>query len=774
MPPLYQAVGDSALAGCQDLMTTLLQATRRSLHERYKLATTHQQSQILKEAEQLLGQHEMVMVERFPSALKSALLTVKSPLANRNTATVQFDELELMDVAQVQEQVALARAQQVVLPFVERSFANLVLLMSAIPESTAVASDQNPLRPDIYIRALLTTVNQMRLSTAVHQEWLSSMTAALGQGLAAQYSRLASSLTDQGVKPGRSVVNTFHQGFSDSGLQQLGDLSGPVPLIPGYGMAPDANALAGASKLASHASTLTLNRLRMLLSGELNARESDSKMDLFAQKFALEFDGLKAPSLPEDTDFDVTVPAAFEVLQEMKQVDQVIRRIGDRNAAGLLPTTSVAALDQAGSRSRLTSRDLGQALSLEVVSLMIDNIMIGTHVLGPVKTVIKSLEPALFSLAEKDPRFFSNKLHPARRLLQEITHRSLAYESVSQLGFDRFMTSLQSAVAPILGKSAGDPMPFETAVEQLIFKLEKAKEPEKVKLAVDALQRAEERHLEAIKIAKSIRSKTDAFNIPAGVIDFLCGPWAQVIAHAYLQSPAEDKDPGQYRELVEALLWSTRPELTRKDPAKLTRLLPKLLSKLRQGLNLIDYPPVQSSAFFSLLMGLHQQALRPQAAPATPVNQNTHLPAKTAEDSDSDPWLAPKEARASGFIALAPTENRLPKSAGDRTPSSTTGTVNVPDRGVDILADGEFEVGVWVEILIDQVWTRAQLTWTNPRGSMFLFTGANGATQSMTRRSRDQMILANAMRLVSGQRVMDDALNAVAQAALRNSVDQIP
>ena len=774
MPPLYQAVVDSALAGCQDLMTTLLQATRRSLHERYKLATTHQQSQILKEAEQLLGQHEMVMVERFPSALKSALLTVRSPLANRNTASVQFDELELMDEAQVQEQVALARAQQVVLPVIERSFANLVLLMSAIPVSTAVASDQNPLRPDIYIRALLTTVNQMRLSTAVHQEWLSSMTAALGQGLAAQYSRLASSLTDQGVKPGRSVVNTFHQGFSDSGLQQLGDLSGPVPLIPGYGMAPDANTLAGASKLASNASTLTLNRLRMLLSGELNARESDSKMDLFAQKFALEFDGLKAPSLPEDTDFDVTVPAAFEVLQEMKQVDQVIRRIGDRNAAGLLPTASVAALDQAGSRSRLTSRDLGQALSLEVVSLMIDNIMIGTHVLGPVKTVIKSLEPALFSLAEKDPRFFSNKLHPARRLLQEITHRSLAYESVSQLGFDRFMTSLQSAVAPILGKSAGDPMPFETAVEQLIFNLEKAKEPEKVKRAVDALQRAEERHLEAIKIAKSIRSKTDAFNIPAGVIDFLCGPWAQVIAHAYLQSPAEDKDPGQYRELVEALLWSTRPELTRKDPAKLTRLLPKLLSKLRQGLNLIDYPPVQSSAFFSLLMGLHQQALRPQAAPVTPVNQNTHLPGKTAEDNDSDPWLAPKEARASGFIALASTENRSPKSAEDRTPSSTAGSVNVPDRGVDILADGEFEVGVWVEILIDQVWTRAQLTWTNPRGSMFLFTGANGATQSMTRRSRDQMILANAMRLVSGQRVMDDALNAVAQAALRNSVDQIP
>lgn len=90
-------------------------------------------------------------------------------------------------------------------------------------------------------------------------------------------------------------------------------------------------------------------------------------------------------------------------------------------------------------------------------------------------------------------------------------------------------------------------------------------------------------------------------------------------------------------------------------------------------------------------------------------------------------------------------------------------------------SDCEFTVGVWVgRILNDKVWTRTQLTWTNPKGTLFLFTSATGSTQSMTRRSRDQMLLSNTMRLVSGQHVLDDALNAVARAALRNNMDRLP
>ena len=74
-------------------------------------------------------------------------------------------------------------------------------------------------------------------------------------------------------------------------------------------------------------------------------------------------------------------------------------------------------------------------------------------------------------------------------------------------------------------------------------------------------------------------------------------------------------------------------------------------------------------------------------------------------------------------------------------------------------------------MLVNGQWVRTQLTWASPHGTLFLFTSAYGTSQSMTRRSRDKMIAAGNLRLVSGQPVVEGALNAVAQTAMRNSVE---
>jgi hypothetical protein len=54
---------------------------------------------------------------------------------------------------------------------------------------------------------------------------------------------------------------------------------------------------------------------------------------------------------------------------------------------------------------------------------------------------------------------------------------------------------------------------------------------------------------------------------------------------------------------------------------------------------------------------------------------------------------------------------------------------------------------------------------------LFLFTSVLGATQSMTRRSRDKLEAAGNLRVISGAPVVDGALNAVAQMALQNSLN---
>ena len=91
-----------------------------------------------------------------------------------------------------------------------------------------------------------------------------------------------------------------------------------------------------------------------------------------------------------------------------------------------------------------------------------------------------------------------------------------------------------------------------------------------------------------------------------------------MLAEAQLTDKTGNPDPGRYRELVDALIWSAQPRLTRMNTGRLARLLPKLLPMLRDGLATIGYPAAKTETFFNLLMQLHQQAFKagPGAAPA--------------------------------------------------------------------------------------------------------------------------------------------------------------
>jgi hypothetical protein len=80
-------------------------------------------------------------------------------------------------------------------------------------------------------------------------------------------------------------------------------------------------------------------------------------------------------------------------------------------------------------------------------------------------------------------------------------------------------------------------------------------------------------------------------------------------------------------------------------------------------------------------------------------------------------------------------------------------------------------VGTWVNLRVAGQWERTQLSWIGSHGNLFLFTSASGRTQSMTLRLLDRLLQQGAMQVLSEQTVVDEALDAVAQLAMRNSVE---
>jgi hypothetical protein len=449
------------------------------------------------------------------------------------------------------------------------------------------------------------------------------------------------------------------------------------------------------------------------------------------------------------TAFGPTMPAAVDALEDMRQVDAVVERMRARQRADA----------RALGEGRPPDREPGQVLAQEVVRLMIDNIANDSRLLAPIQKCVRELETVFMRLALDDPRFFSDKQHPARRLLEELTQRSLAFESIASPGFTAFIEPLRQAVEVLRETRVPGAEPFDFTLKMLedawaaILKRDRHHREK----AVRALLNAEQRNLLAEKLAKGLRHRPDLQGAPKEIAAFVTGPWAQVIAQARLADTTGSHDPGGYTAILTDLIWSAQPTVAGAQTTRLIKLISPVVEKIRQGLATIDYPQASIERLLEYLSKLHRLALRGTAVDAgaeAPKLAREELDAMSMGEEGDTPraWLAPEEAQASGFV----------DSHASISPETVRDTI--PDAPVD-----QFQPGVWVEMMTATGRQRFQVTWASPHGTLFMFTGHDGRPHSMTRQLLAQLLESGAMKVVSAQVLVDGALDAVVEEALRNS-----
>ncbi|MGE0332455.1 MAG: DUF1631 family protein [Ramlibacter sp.] len=741
--PFRACIGEAAQRG-RLLMERMVQGARQSLPQRIALANDARERELQQESLRLLLQFEGRLRENYPQALLAEFAQAIAGNTEKEAAGgLSFDALELMGEDQIQESVEVARAQQATLLAVEGELGELNALICAAQGLKSVQAERNPLRPDIYVRGLRGVLADTGVPVPVRMRWLSHLGEALGPALARDYVHLSDMLREQGVVA--AGFNVIMQMESPAAARAQAGGTGGASAAPG-GAPPRPETL------------LTVRQLRRLLSGELDAGGNS-----FDEKFAREFEG-PGHEVPH-ADFSPTVPAAFEALQEMKQVDEVMQRLAQRNAEGA-PATLREQLRSTASTS--------QALGLEVVNLMLDNIANDARLLPEVQAVVRELEPALLRLALIDPRFFSDKRHPARRFLDLLIQKSLAWQSASAPGFDGFIDPARQAVQALVGTHIEGAEPFAYALHTLeeTWAEQQKRERRKREKAVRALLQAEQRNLLAEKIARDLRQRAETAGAPRGIVYFVTGPWAQVIAQARLLDSSGQADPGGYQDLVTDLLWSSIPQVASTNPARLARLIPDLLSRLREGLESIGYSRSKSGRFFDELMVLHARA----SQPAAPLDDSPRgrLEAQFREADEAGLWLAPSEQHQSGFMETQPPQTNKPLFELTQPAFSETlleGVARAEPAEPPAPQALSLAPGAWVELRLDDAWTRTQLTWASPHGTLFMFTQADGVNHSMTRQSIDRLFAGGNLRVLAQQAVVEGALDAVAQAALRNSVD---
>lgn len=758
---VFRACVVSAVREGEALMGKLVEVTRNALTQEESSVRNIQQRNNISDALAALKQHESALVKGYPMALLEIFAEGPSNAKSRaaDESGMDFGELSLMDESEVQDQVELARAQQLAAHATEAVLSELNTLVSSAQGLRSVQPERNPLRPENYIRALQRAVSETGATSEVRQLWMQHMRGLLGKLLEGEYQRMSKALREQGVEPvGYAVLGTpSGSGRTGYAAPQGGGAGYGGAYSTGYGQSSGYGGQTGyggntgygrgmgamhtgwqgeplQSPMAAEAeeAILTVGILRQMLAGgdPFDPRGYVAVPPQMVPPPASGWVDARAAAVhsAHGAPGYAAVPAvAVDAMEDMAQLERLVNRLaGGSQAAPLSAWRAPTQLAQPIYTVPFVAPTESPAVAAEVVARMMAALAQDARLLPSVQQAVQNLEPPLKQLVRFDPRFFTDAGHPARRLLDEMTQRSLAFSAEDAPGFPQFVRLVNEAVAHLAASQIKDATPFETVLKALYSAWDTQEQRMKAKEAAElqARQRAEQRAMLAEKIAADIRKLPDMGNVPSDVLDFAAGPWADVVALAQVTADGAEDDPGGYLALVPMLLWSAQPALTRLEPERLTQAIPDMLARLREGLRTVDHPAHKTSAFLERLVALHQAAFE------MPMPSGTSIPLPQGDAFGEAP-----DSMGSEMPAQDSAQAFLDASAS---------------QAAELAADpfANFVVGAWVELISNQRPVRTQLTWASPNGTLFLFTSPDGSTQSMTRRMRDKLASEGTLRVI--------------------------
>lgn len=676
------------------LLQRSIAAAGRSISQSAATAMTGVERGRLSEAADALHRNGRAAVDALPAIVLEEAASPASG-AQAGKKAFSFDSLELMAEDQVDDTVELVRGQQAVLAAVEPDLVQLNALVSAVQGHELVQATANPLRPEVWVKALHRALGKAGVPPAVRAVWMQHVCPAAGPELAALYRKISQHMLQQGVAAAAfRISEPKHE-----------------------------------SRRRADATRFTLRDLKRLV---VNASRGDG-----------ETQGLTRPG--GETMNGMTVPFAMEALKDIGRVDNVVKRMQDRLRGGVWQ----AEKSGGGEEAVFTPT---QTLAREVARHMVENICADPRLLPEVQDVVRALEPALQRLVIHDQRFFADRKHPARELLEDMTQRSLAWSNPDAAGFKEFLEPLQEAVQVLAGMPLQDAEPFDFALQTLRQSWNESEEKARRQRAsiAKALIKADARNHAAAFVATDLSGRADIASASPEVRRFLLGSWTHVIAAAKLQAGDAEQDPGGHIALINDIIWSSQPRLAAQNPARLERVAPQLLAGIREQLSRIGASAADIEPFLASLASAHAQAMRGDTA-AAPLAASAAESGQAEWHADILPWLSPDEVRESRLL-----------QATDFTPTQGT-EPSVPGAAALVK---QLAVGDYIDVEVQHTWARWKLAWASPHGTMLMFTDARGQPQSTTAKTLQKMIESSRARSLTNGSVVGNALDAVAQAAL--------
>ncbi|KAF0102790.1 MAG: hypothetical protein FD187_847 [bacterium] len=381
------------------------------------------------------------------------------------------------------------------------------------------------------------------------------------------------------------------------------------------------------------------------------------------------------------------------------------------------------------------------AMTLDIVAMVFDFILDDRRIPDAMKALIGRLQIPVLKVAMLDPAFFSQKTHPARRLLDALAEASMGWNE-DEGHESELYRKVDELVQRILNQFDEDMDVFASGLEDFLGFLaeEKQRIDALTSRSAQLLRRREQGELGRIVAHNEVESHLFDQPMPEFIRAFLLGHWEQVLATHCARDGEGGETWNQALRSMDDLIWSVQPKTRQDDRKRLVALLPDLLKRLDEGFQVLDTPAEIRDQFFTGLVKCHAMAVRaglrgagdaplppepapiPAPAPAAALTGDedfAEIPVLT-EVVEVDPDLIQE-------IAAEPEERTVVEEI-------VIGDVGWLARGGDTPRQDEHDLqvqkikrGTWIEYTQDDGSTvRAKLAWVSPLKGIYLFTNRLG------------------------------------------------
>ena len=251
----------------------------------------------------------------------------------------------------------------------------------------------------------------------------------------------------------------------------------------------------------------------------------------------------------------------------------------------------------------------GEENTLDLLSRIFETVLLDDSIPHETRELIRFLQVPVLKAALLDQDFFFEEAHPARRMIDLLSH--MGWEG-RQGGDDPVMQAMRRGVDRIGREGDAQPAAFAAAVAELEAQLAVEQQAAEAAIAAPIARatRIEQQTVAARAARQAVRVRAADGELTSLVSGFLEQRWVDVLTFAHLIDAERPGALHNATRTMDELVWTVKPKATQEQRKALIAKLPGLLTALNKWLDAIKWQDAERLQFFAELAKCHLSIVR--------------------------------------------------------------------------------------------------------------------------------------------------------------------